>query len=918
MTIYTTDFSEYTIGVNLSDWTDFWSVGNNTYYAQTNSGDWKVGTKHCDFQQTADSRKAITWDDIGSVNDTDIITKINANTFTSGDGARVFSRVSGTSGSENSYHINVRSQDILLGKYVSGVSSILVSKAWTYANNANYWVRFQVNSTALKVKIWAEDVIEPNDWLIDTTDSSLSSGYCGFGGYPSTVDFEIDYFSCGTSTDDAVFPPSGWTAGAFGYVGDTINDSTVSSTRAMGGYFAESNYKLVGVRLNCYTHTSQVRVGVYSGGVLSAGLNNATLLYDFGLTTGSATGDIELSCSPIPIPSSTPIWIVVKGDDSGFGFSYSDLDGIGNAGNYQIARGRCDVNAIIGNDPDVAFPATFPDTNGTFANYWYDWDILISGQESLSSGEYFLTGSEVTFKYPKLAANSGNYSLVGQNINLLKTYIFSVETSEYSIISFPSDLILLNTITGDWRDYKGEGVWNFTEQPDKWGYLNNPRWADSPERSINYTGNEENEPQIWIPYKVQNINIGSSHHIDCGHWHKKKVISSATIHESITCNIYGLTDIGSSIYGVYFDGSKLSSIAYYYSSDTDINGLDWYGDHLITINGVDATSGIRLINTTPSEGVFSLESSHTPFNSYDVTYSVQGMITTDLNTGKIYYCEGIGTAFDEGGRLLKINANLTKDIRGFTGKVFYGTDGNKYIFDYVYASWAAEFKPITGEYYNSFCRLIADNICDVTVYNWGEEELVTCDATNPRLLVYNNYLYIVMNSSPNGFIRRYSLDTLEIDYATERQIFFPHNLIGYNNYIYVISGTFHTKLFKLNSITLEILIEQDFGGPDFGRAGDIVEMQGYLIVLHEKYITNQTIAKHEANTLNLIEYNTMSTATYLWQKIAKINDTYLAVGGNNHVGVFNINTMEFVDIIDFPATEETSVYTTKELIVKTL
>ncbi len=49
---------------------------------------------------------------------------------------------------------------------------------------------------------------------------------------------------------------------------------------------------------------------------------------------------------------------------------------------------------------------------------------------------------------------------------------------------------------GDWRDYagtgmwavengheslialKGQGVWPFVEQEDKWGYLNNPRWRD--------------------------------------------------------------------------------------------------------------------------------------------------------------------------------------------------------------------------------------------------------------------------------------------------------------------------------------------------------------------------------------------------------------------------------------------------------
>ena len=65
---YTTDFSEYTTGVNLSDWTDFWSSGGFTYLAATNSGDYAVGSKLCNFVQTSTSRKVLTWDDIGNVN----------------------------------------------------------------------------------------------------------------------------------------------------------------------------------------------------------------------------------------------------------------------------------------------------------------------------------------------------------------------------------------------------------------------------------------------------------------------------------------------------------------------------------------------------------------------------------------------------------------------------------------------------------------------------------------------------------------------------------------------------------------------------------------------------------------------------------------------------------------------------------
>lgn len=68
---------------------------------------------------------------------------------------------------------------------------------------------------------------------------------------------------------------------------------------------------------------------------------------------------------------------------------------------------------------------------------------------------------------------------------------------------------------GDWRDdvlgegpwaceqspdfmaFKGEGVWPFVEQQNKWGYLNNPRWQTTPQPRVNYSENIEDEPQVW-------------------------------------------------------------------------------------------------------------------------------------------------------------------------------------------------------------------------------------------------------------------------------------------------------------------------------------------------------------------------------------------------------------------------------------
>jgi hypothetical protein len=61
----------------------------------------------------------------------------------------------------------------------------------------------------------------------------------------------------------------------------------------------------------------------------------------------------------------------------------------------------------------------------------------------------------------------------------------------------------------DWKGNKGSGPWAFTEQLNKWGYLNNPRWSNRQD-SINFCAGLDLETGL------------SSEHKPCGHWHKTK------------------------------------------------------------------------------------------------------------------------------------------------------------------------------------------------------------------------------------------------------------------------------------------------------------------------------------------------------------------------------------------------------------
>jgi len=61
----------------------------------------------------------------------------------------------------------------------------------------------------------------------------------------------------------------------------------------------------------------------------------------------------------------------------------------------------------------------------------------------------------------------------------------------------------------DWKAYKGQGSWDFVEQVNKWGYLNNPRWSS--------------QPDVQEFCEAVELNLDTTFHIPCGHWHKGRL-----------------------------------------------------------------------------------------------------------------------------------------------------------------------------------------------------------------------------------------------------------------------------------------------------------------------------------------------------------------------------------------------------------
>lgn len=141
---------------------------------------------------------------------------------------------------------------------------------------------------------------------------------------------------------------------------------------------------------------------------------------------------------------------------------------------------------------------------------------------------------------------------------------------------------------GDWiSDNKGAGAWDFQEQKNKWGYLNNPRWTDTPGPAVSYDGREDEEPQVW-GMNLQRRDAGDSkHHIPCGHWHKDGLeeLTAFPIVSYIEMHNYGLIESQTNPFGMVeatrtintndFDGN----VTYWFEVLGNNHGTGWSGTY---------------------------------------------------------------------------------------------------------------------------------------------------------------------------------------------------------------------------------------------------------------------------------------------------------------------------------------------------
>ena len=79
----------------------------------------------------------------------------------------------------NWYKAFIDGGNLNIQKKVNGVTSILASVPFTATAGTSYSIHFRVVGSTLTANVWAASGSEPNGWMVTTSDSTLTSGYCG-------------------------------------------------------------------------------------------------------------------------------------------------------------------------------------------------------------------------------------------------------------------------------------------------------------------------------------------------------------------------------------------------------------------------------------------------------------------------------------------------------------------------------------------------------------------------------------------------------------------------------------------------------------------------------------------------------------------------------------------------------------------
>jgi hypothetical protein len=184
---YRTEFGEDPLGEQPADWAREWATASGEF---TVSADGPGDGECLELAADAGARRALRWTAPGDVSDIEMhalvsLPEIDSDTD---DYCRLYARSGGAAGDETAYFFTLRDDAFALRAYTDGG----IEQLWTGDTpvaGQPYLVRFRVEGTELKLRVWEADTDEPAGWDATVSDSTLSAGWAGVGAYSHATQY---------------------------------------------------------------------------------------------------------------------------------------------------------------------------------------------------------------------------------------------------------------------------------------------------------------------------------------------------------------------------------------------------------------------------------------------------------------------------------------------------------------------------------------------------------------------------------------------------------------------------------------------------------------------------------------------------------------------------------------------------------
>lgn len=206
--VYTTDFSEYTIGQSPSDWTSRWDDTRSYIVSEVESNPALV----ISGGSSSGSPSVFTWDvldDVPGKEDFEIVYRFSYPTGSDGDGGAAL-RVGGSLGNHSGYIFSETNNFRFSIKFLDGSLSFLGNQFTPLLMDGTWYIaRVRIVGGTFQYKWWLEGDTEPEAWALTVNDSDITTGHIGFYRANNNGDYVVNYFSAAFNGAVAPLPPAG-------------------------------------------------------------------------------------------------------------------------------------------------------------------------------------------------------------------------------------------------------------------------------------------------------------------------------------------------------------------------------------------------------------------------------------------------------------------------------------------------------------------------------------------------------------------------------------------------------------------------------------------------------------------------------------------------------------------------------------